>query len=331
MGVSLRKTARLGRALLAGRTHPFSLTFILTDRCNFRCHYCNIPHEPTAEMSADQFCAAIDELAAAGMARASFSGGEALLRADAPRILAHARQRGLFTSLNTNGWLVADRWSELAPSLDMLVVSLDGDRATHDAICRCPGSFDRVLDTLDRARAAGIATATIMVLDDRNRDQVKDVLRVCAEYGAWAYVQPAHGDCYDHSKGTSLGAASLAELAEDLERARREGLPVASSAGFVRRLRAAPRFSDCSTCAAGRYFGSVLPDGRVVPCHLHAEGGAYLNGRDVGFARAFRDMPHPSSGGGCAITPYVESDLILSGDPRAIAAGLRRMKPARPR
>src|SRR5208337_4934560 len=80
---SARRLARLGMARAAGRPLPFSMTFILTHRCNFRCDYCDVPDAAGAEMSRDEFCAAIDELAAEGMQRASFSGGEALLREDA--------------------------------------------------------------------------------------------------------------------------------------------------------------------------------------------------------------------------------------------------------
>ena len=93
--------------------------------------------------------------------------------------------------------------------------------------------------------------------------------------------------------------------------------------GFFERLRAAPHFSDCSRCTAGRYFATVMPDGLVVPCHLTMGQASYLNGREVGFARAFLEMPRPS-GPGCAISPYNESDLIFSLDPRAVIAAVRR-------
>ena len=124
--VSIAKATRLAAARLQGRPLPFSITFILTNRCNFRCTYCNIPARAAAELTSEEFCSAIDAFSEAGMARASFSGGEALLRDDAVAIIAHARRRGLFTSLNTNAWLVEARWSELRGLLDMLVVSLDG-------------------------------------------------------------------------------------------------------------------------------------------------------------------------------------------------------------
>jgi hypothetical protein len=70
-----------------------------------------------------------------------------------------------------------------------------------------------------------------------------------------------------------------------------------------------------------------MPDGTVVPCHLVSGEARYPNGRIGGFARAFEEMPHPVAGPGCAISPYQESDLIFSLDPRAIAAAIERLMP----
>jgi hypothetical protein len=36
-------------------------------------------------------------------------------------------------------------------------------------------------------------------------------------------------------------------------------------------------------------------------------------------------MPHPTSGPGCAISPYQESDLIFGLDARAIRAAFERI------
>ena len=119
----------------------------------------------------------------------------------------------------------------------------------------------------------------------------------------------------------------LASLAGDLKRARGAGRPVGASPGFLERLERGPDFGDCGRCNAGIYFGTVMPDGTVVPCHLVSGEARYPNGRIAGFARAFQEMPHPSAGPGCAISPYQESDLIFGLDPRAIASAIARLVP----
>jgi MoaA/NifB/PqqE/SkfB family radical SAM enzyme len=320
--------ARLGAALATGGGFPFSATFILTHRCNFECAYCNIPAAAGREMTTAEFCRAIDELRDAGLVRASFSGGEALLRRDALEIIKHARGVGLMTSLNSNAWLTERHLGELAESLDLLVVSLDGPEPVHDLVRRRRGSYARVIAVLEGARRRGLATATITVLTRENMHVIDDVLGLAEAHGFYAYFQPAYEDCFNYARGLDpvIDARLFADIAGRLAEARAAGRPVGASAGYVERLARGPVFGDCSKCSAGRFWGTVLPDGVVIPCHLQAESGAeFFNGLEVGFAAAFRRLRRPMTGPGCAISPYQETDLIFSLDRAAIAAALRRL------
>lgn len=326
-----RRTVRLGIAKALGRPLPFSLTFILTHRCNFQCDYCDIPAAAGAEMTTAVVCGAIDELVDAGLSRASFSGGEALLRRDALDIIRHARSRGLTTSLNSNAWLARERMDALEGMLDMLVVSLDGPEQIHDLVRRRRGSYTRVIDTLVAARDRGIATATITVLSHANLEVVPEVLALARKHGFWAYFQPAYESCFAHAGGIdpALGPRIYADIAARLGQARADGFPVGASPGYLERLARGPTFGDCATCHAGRYFGTVMPDGTIVPCHLTSGDHVYPNGRSIGFARAFSSLPRPDAGPGCAISPYQEADLIFGLDVRALGAAASRLRGAR--
>ncbi len=326
---AVRRALGFAYAKASGGSMPVSITFITTDRCNFDCSYCQIPHAPTPEMSTDDFKRAIYEFCRHGLTRASFSGGEVMLRRDTVELVTYSKSLGLFTSLNSNGWSTGRHLDELAGVLDMLVVSLDGDREAHDAVCRRPGSYDRVLDLLSDARDHGISTATISVIGPWNLHLLDDLMATASRLGAWAYFQPAQADCYDQSAGLTggLGASEIHALANALERGLARNEPIAASTGYLARLKQAPKFTSCAKCAAGRFFASVLPDGRVVPCHLTSERHHYPSGLDVGFVKAFNALPRPS-GDGCAISPYQESDLIFSLDRNAIQAALRRSIPS---
>ena len=321
--------ARVLAARAAGGSFPFSMTFILTHRCNFRCAYCNIPDAAGREMTTDEFRRALDELAAAGLVRASFSGGEALLRRDARQIVRHAHELGLQTSLNSNAWLALPHLDELAEILDLLVVSLDGPEPTHDLVRRRAGSYQRVISTLAAARERGLATATITVLSPANLHVMDDVIGLAQQHGFYAYFQPAYEDCFDHRGGFEAGidARIFTDIAERLRLAHARGEPVGASPRFVERLAAGPRFGDCRTCTAGRFWGTVLPEGRVIACHLTAREPGFVapSGLELGFAEAFRRLPAHKRGPGCAISPYQETDLIFALDPRAIHAALRRL------
>lgn len=320
--------ARLAVALATGGGFPFSATFILTHRCNFQCAYCNIPAAAGREMTTDEFCRALDELKEAGLVRASFSGGEALLRRDALSIIKHARGIGLMTSLNSNAWMTERHMDVLAENLDLLVISLDGPEPVHDLTRRRRGSYARVVSALAAARQRGLATATITVLTRENLHVMDEVLTLAEQLGFYAYFQPAYEDCFDHGKGVdpAITGRIFQDIASLLLEAKEGGRPVGASRGYVERLRGGPVFGDCKRCSAGRFWGTVLPDGLVIPCHLQANSGErFLNGLEVGFAAAFRGMRRTMSGPGCAISPYQETDLIFSLDRAAIGAAVRRL------
>jgi len=231
------------------------------------------------------------------------------------------------TSLNSNAWLAERHLDELAACLDLLVVSLDGPEREHDLVRRQRGSYARVIRVLSGARQRGLPTATITVLSADNVHVVDAVLALAEEHGFFAYFQPAYQDCFQHARGLEPGISPemLGRLAVRLDDEKRKGRPVGASAGFVERLGRAPTFGACASCHAGRYFGTVMPDGKVVPCHLTSGDHAYPNGRTMGFGTAFLRLPRPAPGPGCAISPYQETDLIFGGDRRAITAALARL------
>ena len=323
----LRIGLGLARGLARHGPSPLSITFILTHRCNLRCRYCDVPAAAAAEMDTAAFERAIDELLAGGMVRASFSGGEALLRPDAPELIARAHAGGALTSLNTNGWLAEGQLATIAPVLDQLMVSVDGSAPTHDGVRGRAGGHKRALQTLIEGRELGLATSSIAVLGPWNIDQIEAMLASAAEHGYWAYFQPAMRSCFDGSQGLipELSADLLRDVAHRLEVARKRGLPVGASPGFLDRLRRAPTFSDCSSCQAGLRFATVMPEGHIVPCHLVNSHGGWPDGRQMGFEAAFAQMKRPPPGPGCAIAPYQETDLVLSLEPRAVGAALRRL------
>ena len=109
-------------------------------------------------------------------------------------------------------------------------------------------------------------------------------------------------------------------------------VPVGASPRFIERLAAGPQFGDCRNCTAGRFWGTVLPEGRVIPCHLTMSDPEFVapSGLELGFAEAFRRLPRHKRGPGCAVSPYQETDLIFALDPAAIKAALRRLLRPRP-
>jgi MoaA/NifB/PqqE/SkfB family radical SAM enzyme len=137
---------------LAPRLHvrPLVAELFLTDNCNLRCVSCACWRTTTrGELTTREWRDVLGQLAAMGIVKANFTGGEPLLRADAPALMAHATEVGIrHLHLNTNAVLLDDRRLDavLAAGVRSFNVSVDGpDAATHEAVRGVAGSFDRTL------------------------------------------------------------------------------------------------------------------------------------------------------------------------------------------
>jgi len=191
------KKARLLRAYFA-RT-PVWCAWQVTYRCNFRCRICSYwqeKHSAEEELSVADFRHGAANLARSGSLLVNLAGGEPLLRADLPEIVA-AVARFHFPFLTTNGWrLQAETARRLwQAGLWGTSVSIDyPDAARHDAQRGRPGAFDeavRALETFRDTRTARRQRVNLMaVLTADNQGCVEDVVALASTLGVHFMVQP---------------------------------------------------------------------------------------------------------------------------------------------
>ena len=160
-----RDKARLARffAQLAVKEHvapglrvrPLVAELFLTDNCNLKCVSCACWRKVTrGELTEQEWYGVIDELADYGILKANFTGGEPLLRSDAPRLMAHAYRQGIRNlHVNTNAVLLDDRRREavLEAGVRSFNISVDGPRAeVHERVRGVAGSFAKTVGHLER-------------------------------------------------------------------------------------------------------------------------------------------------------------------------------------
>ena len=324
----LRRAARfalpvgkLGVRRMLHAKSPFQMTLSLTNRCNFRCAYCEIPLQQRDEMGAAEWIAVIDELQAAGMGRASIIGGEPLLRKEAGEIIRHLKHRGVHASLNTNGWLITERIEDLLP-LDLVCVTLDGPEPIHDGQ-RHAGSYDRVLRGIELLRRRNVPVVTMTVVTPAGIDHVEHVLEIARQHRIRAYFQLEHDKLMDVKQPISpaLSQARVAELARHLRDLKRSGLPVGNSDAVLERQESERYLLNCERCHAGSYYGYVFSDGTVSHCIFTQAQVERGNGRRNGYARAFRELAAPQ-GPGCSCVPSYEVNHMLNLDLRVLFGAL---------
>jgi len=183
------------RRQLRVSARPSRLNLRITDRCELSCGIC-----PQAARRRGEG-AGRDELRVAALAlylrgrdpaaggTAFVWGGEPLLHADLPALLALLREAGFRAELNTSGSLLAERAAELE-GVDEWIVSIDGPPAIHDALRGRPGLFERVATGVERLRTRDGAArlAANLTISEGNQAHLEAAAEAIAELGCQRLV-----------------------------------------------------------------------------------------------------------------------------------------------
>ncbi|WP_435178713.1 radical SAM protein [Actinacidiphila sp. bgisy145] len=156
-------------------------------RCNFACQHC-FHGERLQHLDAFTLEEAVTLMRLMhkeyGTEAVNLLGGEPFLHKDLPEVVRYAKQElDLHVEICTNGYRIERRLTEIAPYLDLLRISLEGNGATNDAIRRY-GSYQGALSALNHARDLGIPTGATMTVNARNIDEVLPLARTLQDYGA---------------------------------------------------------------------------------------------------------------------------------------------------
>lgn len=305
---------------ILGKNTPLSVTFLIKYQCNLTCKYCDIWKWGTDEMTTSQVKSMIDEFFEMGMRRFSFNGGEALLRPDIEELTRHCREKNIFTTLFTNGWLVP-RKIEAVRQVDVVLMSLDGPEEIHDLQRDRKGSHKRVVEAIKLARSNGVNVWTNTVITKHNVDKLDYILNMGKELDFWSTFQPVLE--YSHSTDSN----EIAKLAFDLEKyqaaidllleRKRNGANLIHSKSYLEYVRNPNWAENKRKCYAGELYCAVKPNGEVSPCYPEFNERKWPNGLELGFKEAFRQS-NINSCRGCYCM-IVESDFTYSLNPTAIA------------
>ncbi|MBN2054936.1 radical SAM protein [bacterium] len=171
---------------------------VVTERCNLHCPYCFHEQESGrltgAEMSMEEWRECCAQLRRLGVGKVIITGGEPLLRADLPALLAACQCAGFSILLLSNGLLLDAGLAAILVSSGVRSVTISLNRLVD---IENEGEFRRLLQEYVRIfsilKGAGIAwLSAIAVISRRNAPYVAELHEWCSAAGIGLLIQPVY-------------------------------------------------------------------------------------------------------------------------------------------
>ena len=289
--------ARRGRGRV---THKLATLPILAlnvhSACNCRCVMCDIwkANADRREISPDELAVHIAGIERLHVQRVMLTGGEPLLHRNLWTLCDRLRRIDVGITLVTTGLLTGLHATEIARSVDTVVISLDGPREVHDTIRRVKGGFDKIAQGVTALRAQSTPPRLIArsVVQRENYLQLEHTIAAARQLGfdeLSFLAADVSSSAFNRSEPwpasrqaeVAVPAAELGALTQAIERAQAAD-PSSFSSGFVVGGAASlHRIDDYYRAVAGLapfpdvrcnapWVSAVLePGGTLRPCFFH--------------------------------------------------------------
>ena len=170
---------------------PVVIVWNFTNRCNLNCLHCHQDSSPTSsnpELTIAQAFKVVDNMANAGVAVLTFSGGEPLLRKDIYKVVKRAKKSGMLCTIASNGTLMTREVAEKlkAAGIERVEIGLDGARAeTHEFLRNTSGCFEATVQGIRNCAEVGFEEISVtMTLHQRNVDELEETIELAEKLGA---------------------------------------------------------------------------------------------------------------------------------------------------
>lgn len=212
------------------RSVPVHAVWEITLACDLKCQHCGsrAGRRRPQELSTAECLEVVAALARLGTREVTLIGGEAYLRSDWIDLIRAVHDHGMLCSVQTGARNLTDSRiaAAAAAGLRAIGISIDGLRELHDELRGVPGSFDRALDAMRRARQAGLRVTANTQIGARTLPQLPALMDRLIEAGVthWQIqLTVAMGNAVDHPE-LLLQPYELLEVMPVLAKLYTEGL-----------------------------------------------------------------------------------------------------------
>ena len=270
-GQLVAKTASAFIKFKAKKSVPLFASYNVTGRCNMRCIFCNWWKNEIPELTTKKALEAIDAVCNLGVPFFDLSGGEPLLRKDLATLAKRVADHGCLVSMNTNGTLLNEsRIKELANTLDMVVVSLDGPKEFHDKIRGVPGTFEKAIKTIKLLKANNVKVGINSVATPSNIDVLPKFIEEIRSFADFAQIQPIHP--YPpplENVPTNIQISHLVDYLLKLKKSNPSFLVEPKS--FINGFRDFFKGEAPKICHAGELYIAINPSGKILACPARSD------------------------------------------------------------
>ena len=237
----------------------------LTNHCNEKCIHCYHPfnqYDHSNEMTFDEVKTLVDTIYALGVFSVTLSGGECLLRKDFWDILSYISNKGMLTTIFTNGILLTESNVQKLMSyrVKLVSISLYGDTAEiHDSITMIPGSYHKTLEGVEQLKKYKIPFELKCVVLAENIARIEKIRAQANKLTGgrdcrtdFSLCGKLDGDC-----GNFSHRASMEEI---------KNVFFSNPERYFSPAKFQPKHPEEAPCGAGKYGLYCSADGNIYPC-----------------------------------------------------------------
>lgn len=264
---------------LASDRYPSEATIEVTRRCPLTCAHCynNLPMNDRdarhSELTYEEHCRILDEIAEAGCLWLLFTGGEIFARKDFLDIYTYAKRKGFLITLFTNGTLItpkiADYLAEWPPFA--IEITLYGrTKETYERLTGISGSFEKCIRgielLLERKLPLSLKTVAVTI----NQHEIWDMKRYAEDELGVAFkfdsLMSPRIDCSQSPLAVRLTPEETVEL--DLQDPVRVDEWKKFAARFGGPVHASEHGDEIYQCGGGLNSFAIDPQGKMSICVL---------------------------------------------------------------
>jgi len=253
-------------------SRPVTVSFQVTDRCNYECVHCYQEHVDHDELGIDEIERILGELADLGVLFLTLMGGEYFMHPHADRILRTAHALGFAIKLKTTGHHISDKRADFLATVRPLQVDLSMYAASshlHDKVTKQHGSWQRTYAAARRLVARNIPVQLNAPVMESTQGDLENLRVLARQLGVKHTFDPKVTGRENRDQEPTdlrLSGDSLARFYANEDTGIAQFIAERYD-GFDPRTTDRRPLSD-APCRAGAQTININPRGEVWPCNL---------------------------------------------------------------